>query len=150
MILFGRDPSLTEFPFRNHRLISLSTRGTLSINTQAVDAIGPGASFFVAVAFAYLDFLEDQDVSICHSVNSDTRHANVRTLEGLYGCAFLIFLSGWILSGCNKYNEVRRAFACNDSIGILDIGGDVARRLNSTAHYLIFLLFLSPPFSLGK
>lgn len=46
-----------------HRMLSLATKGTLELDEKLVDIVGMEPSFWVAVALAYLEFLEDREVS---------------------------------------------------------------------------------------
>jgi hypothetical protein len=43
------------------RLVSMTTKGTLLLNESLVGVIGMEPTFWVAIALAYLEFLEDQE-----------------------------------------------------------------------------------------
>lgn len=45
------------------RLFSLQTKGNLKLNEDVIDVIGMEPSFWISIALAYLEVLEDRDVS---------------------------------------------------------------------------------------
>ena len=45
-------------------MMSLATKGTLELDEKLIDVLGMAPSFWVAVALAYLEFLEDREVSL--------------------------------------------------------------------------------------
>ena len=67
----GQDRSLLHF--EDHpSLLHTDTKGVLSLDQAAITDLNADDTFFVAVAIAYLGFLEDQEVSLL-SVEQATR-----------------------------------------------------------------------------
>lgn len=55
-------------------LLSLATKGSLYLNENLINITGMEPSFWIAIALAYLEFLQDKDVSLSVYLRQRARH----------------------------------------------------------------------------
>jgi hypothetical protein len=67
-------PPLARFHDRTPALSFAAVGGVLELDARAAQALGVAPSFWVAVALAYLDFLEDREVWLCCSFGMRVGH----------------------------------------------------------------------------